>query len=92
MRERERHHDRDGADGEPLQRRHGVGGLRFHVYGLHRLASSADVYYDGQRVVSYPTDDNGAPQSLLFDLVNGFGQAVYGDGSRVLVDYVRAWQ
>jgi hypothetical protein len=64
----------------------------FHVYGLHRMASSADVYYDGQKVISYPTDDDGAAESLLFDVVDGYGQAVYGTPSGVLVDYVRAWQ
>jgi hypothetical protein len=64
----------------------------FHVYGLHRKASSVDVYYDGQVVISYATDDDGSPQSLLVDLMDGYGQAVYGAGSRVLVDYVRAWQ
>ena len=64
----------------------------FHVYGLHRMTSSADVYYDGQKVMSYATDDNGSPESLLFDVVNGYGTAMYGASSQVLVDYVRAWQ
>lgn len=64
----------------------------FHVFGLHRMASSVDVYYDGQQVASYATDDDGAPQSLIVDVMDGFGSAVYGDGSHVLVDYVRAWQ
>jgi hypothetical protein len=64
----------------------------FHVYGLHRMASSADVYYDGQKVLSYATDDNGDPESLLFDIMDGYGTAMYGASSQVLVDYVRAWQ
>ena len=38
-------------------------------------------------------DDNGAPESLLVDVMDGYGQAVYGAGSQVLgVDYIRAWQ
>jgi hypothetical protein len=64
----------------------------FHVYGLLRLASSAQVFYDGQMVASYATDDNGSPESLLFDVMDGWGPPSYGDGSQVLVDYVRAWQ
>jgi hypothetical protein len=64
----------------------------FHVYGLQRMAGSANVYYDGQRVASYSTDDNGSAESLLVDVMDGYGQAVYGTGSQVLVDYVRAWQ
>jgi beta-glucanase (GH16 family) len=64
----------------------------FHVYGLYRQATSAKVYYDGLEVASYSTDDNGAPESLLVDVMDGYGQAVYGAGSQVLVDYIRAWQ
>lgn len=64
----------------------------FHVYGLYRKASSAEVYYDGKMVASYATDDDGAPQSLFFDVMDGYGMPVYGAGSKVLVDYVRAWQ
>jgi beta-glucanase (GH16 family) len=64
----------------------------FHVYGVLRQASSSQVYYDGQMVASYPTDDNGAPESLIFDIMGGYGATVYGTGSQVLVDYARAWQ
>jgi hypothetical protein len=64
----------------------------FHVYGLLRQAGSAEVFYDGQMVASYPTDDSGKPESLLVDVMDGYGPAVYGAGSAVLVDYVRAWQ
>ena len=45
----------------------------FHVYGLHRMASSADAYWDGQLVMSYATDDNGLPQSLILNVGNGYG-------------------
>jgi hypothetical protein len=64
----------------------------FHVYGLYRMASSAQVYYDGNMVASYSTDDDGMPQSLLFDVMDGYGAEVYGSSAPVLVDYVRAWQ
>ncbi len=47
----------------------------------------------GKRSPSYSTDDNGAPElHLLVDVMDGYGQAVYGAGSQVLVDYIRAWQ
>lgn len=65
----------------------------FHVFGLHRKATSSDVYYDGKLVKSYPTDDNGAGESLLLNVGSTSGSnQVYGTNSQVKVDYVRAWQ
>jgi hypothetical protein len=65
----------------------------FHVFGIHRKATSADVYYDGKLVKSYPTDDNGAGESLLLNVGSTSGSnQMYGTGSQVKVDYVRAWQ
>jgi hypothetical protein len=69
----------------------GVWSNAFHVYGLYRKASSSDVYYDGKLVMSYATDDNGLPEDLLVNVGAG-NQAVYGAGSQVLVEYVRAWK
>jgi hypothetical protein len=86
----ENYHSPSGAHGNGTIP--GTWSNAFHVYGLHRMASSADVYYDGQKVVSYATDDDGSAESLLVDVMDGWGQAVYGAGSQVLVDYVRAWQ
>ena len=86
----ENYHSPSGAHGHGTIP--GIWSNAFHVYGLHRMASSADVYYDGQLVVSYPTDDNGQPEALLVDIMNGYGPSVYGAGSQVLVDYIRAWQ
>ena len=62
----------------------------FHVYGALRKASSTDVYWDGVLVKSYPTDDNGQGEQLLVNVGDG-NTHVYGTGSRVLVDYVRAF-
>jgi Glycosyl hydrolases family 16 len=62
----------------------------FHTYGIYRAADHCDVYYDGQLVKTFPTDDNGQPQSVLINVGSG-NTAVYGSGSQVLVDYVRAW-
>ena len=63
----------------------------FHVYGVHRKATSADVYWDGVLVKSYRTDDNGQGQSLIFNIGEGSSH-VYGAASRMLVDYVRVWK
>ena len=84
------YHSPTGSHGQGSPAGNWAGG--FHVYGLLRSANSADIYYDGQKVASYATDDNGMPQSLLVDVMDGYGTAVYGAGSLVLVDYVRAWQ
>lgn len=68
----------------------GVWSNAFHRYALHRARSSCDVYYDGRRVKSYPTDDNGRPQALILNV--GIGKThVYGARSQVRVDYVRGW-
>ncbi|TAH32291.1 glycosyl hydrolase family protein [Candidatus Saccharibacteria bacterium] len=62
----------------------------FHTYGVYRKASSADVYWDGVKVKSYTTDDNGGAQSLLVNV--GYGNTkVYGVDSQVKVDWIRSW-
>lgn len=62
----------------------------FHTYGLHRKATSCDVYYDGVLVKTYGTDDNGGGQSLIINIGDG-NTRVTGAGSEIRVDYVRAW-
>ena len=65
----------------------------FHTYTLHRKAGSADVYWDGQLVKSYPTDDNGERQALLLNVgASSTRAAQTGTVGQVRVDYVRAWQ
>ena len=62
----------------------------WHTFGLHRKASSADVYYDGQLVKTYPTDDTGAAEILILNHGKHDSIApVFGEVLRV--DYVRAW-
>lgn len=71
----------------------GYWGDAFHTYGIHRKADSADVYWDGQLVKSYNTDDNGDGEHLIFNIGadnDGFG--IYGIASQVKVDYVRVWK
>ena len=64
----------------------------FHVYTLHRKATSADVYWDGVKVKSYPTDDNHAGQSLILNVgASGSRTAHTGKAGEMKVDYVRAW-
>ena len=64
----------------------------FHTYGVHRKATSADVYWDGVKVMSYATDDNGLGEALIANV--GFssdGPLATGAAGQVKVDYVRAW-
>lgn len=68
----------------------GSWGNAFHTYGIHRKATSADVYWDGVLVRSYPTDDNGGGESLIVNVGKG-SPAIYGAASIVKVDWVRVW-
>jgi hypothetical protein len=69
----------------------GSWGSAFHIYGLHRKASSADVYWDGVLVKSYPTDDDGGGQELILN-VGPSSPGATGAASQVKVDWVRAWK
>lgn len=65
----------------------------FHVYGLHRKSDSADVYWDGQLVKSYSTDDNGLPEELIVNIgASGSRPVITGSTGAIQVDYVRAWE
>jgi hypothetical protein len=70
----------------------GYWGDAFHVYGVHRKASSADVYWDGNLIRSYATDDNGGGENLTFNVGSGEGVPAAGAASQVTVDYVRVWK
>ena len=63
----------------------------YHTYGIYRQSGKADVYYDGTLVKSYCTDDSGGGEALIVNVGNG-NTSVYGTGSQVKVDYIRAWQ
>ncbi len=69
----------------------GYWGNAYHVYGIHRKASSADVYWDGKLVKSYPTDDNGTGEYLIFNVGSG-SPSMYGTASEMRIDYVRVWK
>jgi len=63
---------------------------KWHSFGLHRMAHSAEVLLDGRVVKRYPTDDNGAPECLI--LSHGAHLSPHtGLSNAVRVDFVRAW-
>jgi hypothetical protein len=65
----------------------------FHTYGVHRKATSADVYWDGKFVKSYQTDDNGGGENLILNIGRSSSRTpVTGAAGAVRVDYVRAWR
>jgi licheninase len=66
-------------------------GGSWHIYGLHRRPGQNDVYIDGQKVWSYLTNDAGAPHYIVLNVGNSTGNSVYGDASKVRVDYLRVW-
>ena len=70
-------------------------GDRWHTFGLHRKASSADVYWDGKLVNSYPTSDNGGPEELIINVGkprNDPRPMRFGYANGVRIEYVRAWR
>jgi hypothetical protein len=65
----------------------------YHIYGLYRHSHSADVYWDGVLVKSYPTDDNGQPEALIFNVGASHSRPAHtGTASQIKVDWVRAWR
>ncbi len=77
------------------QNQGGVGGNwanEYHTFGLHRMANSSDVYFDGVKVKSYPTNDGNAPQYIVLNVGASSTNPAYGQQSQMMVDYVRAWQ
>lgn len=62
----------------------------FHTYGIYRGPNYCDVYWDGQLVKQYTTDDNGQAQALIFTM--GAGNTLqFGASGEMKVDYVRVW-
>jgi beta-glucanase (GH16 family) len=62
----------------------------FHTYGIYRGPNYCDVYWDGNLVKSYSTDDNGQPQTLIFTM-GAANTLAYGASGQMLIDYVRVW-
>jgi hypothetical protein len=68
----------------------GVWVKSFHTYAVKRLAHKSEVFWDGKRVKTYRTHDDGGPQHLIFTVGSG-AVLVTGYASRLLVDYARIW-
>jgi beta-glucanase (GH16 family) len=62
----------------------------FHTYGIYRGAGYCDVYWDGQLVKRYRTDDNGQPEQLIFTVGAGNDEQL-GSAGQMQIDYVRVW-
>jgi 3-phytase len=75
----------------------GYWGDAWHTFTLHRKASSADVYYDGQLVESFATDDNDCPIDVIFNngrlstTTTGVSP-VTGSAGALRIDWVRAYE
>ena len=61
----------------------------WHTYGVDREPGTNTIYWDGQVIRSYATDDGGSPEYLIFNIGSGEGSYVAGD--TLQVDYVRVW-
>ncbi|MDN4642901.1 glycoside hydrolase family 16 protein [Arthrobacter sp. PsM3] len=70
----------------------GSWGNEYHTYGLWRKANVSEVYVDGVKVKSFPTDDGNAAQYLVLNVGKAGTSTTYGPASEMKVDYVRAWQ
>ena len=70
----------------------GSRGNEYHTYGLWRKGNLSEVYVDGVKVKSFPTDDGNAPHYLVLNVGKASTSTVYGPASEMKVDYVRAWQ
>jgi hypothetical protein len=69
----------------------GYWGDAWHTYALYRQAGHCDVYWDGNLVKSYSTDDDGAPEDIMLNIGAGEGTTMTGPAGAVKVDYVRLW-
>jgi hypothetical protein len=64
----------------------------WHTYGIQRNSGTNVIYWDGKEVHSYATDDKGAPHFLIFNTGYSGSNGVYGAGSEMKIDWVRAWK
>ena len=61
----------------------------WHTYGVDRQPGQNTIYWDGQVIRSYASNDGGSPQYLILNIGSGEGPSTAGDTMQV--DYVRAW-
>jgi hypothetical protein len=70
----------------------GYWGNAWHTYGVHRKATTADVYWDGRLVRSYSTSDSGGGHTVLLNVGVSGTPVITGTASQIKVDYVKAWR
>lgn len=74
----------------------GKWGSAYHTYGVHRKATSADIYWDGVLVNSYATSDTGLGEQIVINVGKPRSpdtRAVKtGGASGVRIEYVKAWR
>jgi hypothetical protein len=61
----------------------------WHTYGVDREPGINTIYWDGQPIRSYASNDGGSPQYIILNI--GSGQGTDVPGTTIQVDYVRAW-
>ena len=61
----------------------------WHTYGVDREPGVNTIYWDGQVIRSYASNDGGSPQYLILNIGSGEGPSAAGDVMQV--DYVRVW-
>ena len=83
------YHSPSGANNGPQQSQKMSNA--FHTYTIERFSNKVEVWWDGQLIRSYSTNDNGQPENLIF--TNGDGNTSQtGAAGEMLVDYVRVWK
>ena len=77
----------------------GSWGNAWHTYGVDRESDANTIYWDGKQVATFTPSDGGADEYFLINVGNSTGSqcncggpSVYGTGSQVKIDYVRAWK
>jgi hypothetical protein len=61
----------------------------WHTYGVDREPGTNTIYWDGQPIRTYASNDAGAPQYLILNI--GSGEGADAIGTSMHIDYVRAW-
>lgn len=82
------YHSSSGANNGPFVP--GNWGGSWHTYAVDRENGVNYIYWDGQLVRQYATNDGGALHYLILNVGSG-NTAAYGAASEVKVDYVRVW-
>ena len=69
---------------------------QFHIWTMRRTSTTMYFYVDGTLTytLAKAAGDNGTPQYCILNVgrTSSGNNNVYGAGSRMLVDYVRAWE